>query len=219
MTLSREEITPGIVAELGLFRDLLLSLDDKEWTTPSRCQGWTCADVAAHVVGSMADVTAGRFDGLGTPEVTQREVDERRGQSPAQLAEELEGVTKASADLLAVFDDAAWNGPAPGGFDGTLGQGVEALWFDTYLHGDDIRAVLGRETPRGPGLRAGVHHVAAEMGKLGWIGTVALDGIEEITVGAGGPRVTGDPFAFLLAGTGRADAAAPGFPGVPNIYA
>jgi hypothetical protein len=33
----------------------------------------------------MADVAAGRMEGLGTPEVTEREVTERRGRGPVEL--------------------------------------------------------------------------------------------------------------------------------------
>ena len=220
MALARTEVTEGLVAELESFGDLIRPLDAASWTTPTRCEGWTVADVAAHVVGSIADVAAGQLEGLGTPEVTAREVAERRGRTPADVADELVLVTKQAADLAAVFDDAVWDTPAPGGYDGTLGQGVEALWYDTYLHGDDIRAALDRPSVGGPGLRVSVHHVADELAKRGWgPATLAFDGIEEVAVGSGGPRRGGDALAFVLAATGRADPA-PFQPGAPvNIYA
>ena len=110
--------------------------------------------------------------------------------------------------------------PAPGGYDGTLGQGVEALWYDTYLHGDDVRAALGLPSLRGSGLRASVHHVAHELGKRGWgPATLAFDGIEEVPVGAGGTKHTGDALEFVLVATGRADPAALGPDGPLDIYA
>ena len=188
MTLSRSEVIPGLVAELEAFGALIAPLDDQAWATPTRCDGWAVHDVAGHVVGSIADVVAGRLDGLGSPEVTAREVAERRGKSPAELVQELTDVTKLAGEIAGAFDDAAWEQPAPGGFDGTLGQGVEALWYDTYLHGDDIRVALGTPSVRGPGLRASVHHVAADLGKAGWgPATLAFDGIEPVKVG-GRPR-------------------------------
>ena len=222
MTLSLQDCSTGFPAELKSFRQFILSLDDEQWTRPSRCGGWTVADVAAHVVGTMADVAAGRMDGLGTPEVTEREVAERRGRSRAEVAEELEGVTKVAEDLLAAFDDDAWQAPAPGGYDGTLGQGVEALFYDTWLHADDMRAPLGLESQRGgEGLRAAVHHVGFEAGKRGYgPATLALDGVEQVAVGDGsGPRIAGDPFEFVLVATGRKDGEPGAFGGVPNIYA
>jgi len=220
MTLSRSEVIPGLVTELEAFGALIASLDDEAWATPTRCAGWAVCDVAGHVIGSMADVVAGRLDGLGTPEVTAREVAERKGKSPAELVRELTEATALAAEIAGAFDEAAWEQPAPGGFDGTLGQGVEALWYDTYLHADDIRAALGAPSVRGPGLRASVHHVAADLGKAGWgPATLAFDGVEPVEVGGGGRRHTGDALEFVLVATGRAEAGTLGTDGPVNIYA
>src|SRR5438477_128759 len=76
MTLSREEVVAGFADELVRFSELVRSIDAKDWKSPSRCDGWTAADVASHVTGQLSDIVNGRFDGLGTPEVTEREVDE-----------------------------------------------------------------------------------------------------------------------------------------------
>ena len=168
MALPKEQVTTGIVRELEDFEELVRSLTAEELAQPSRCAGWSVGDVAAHVIGSMADVVAGRTDGLGTPEVTEREVVERRGRTGDELADELAGVRKQTGDLLALFDDTAWIGPAPGGYDGTLADGVEALWYDTFLHADDIRSALGRPTVEGPGLKAAISHVAFELQKRDW---------------------------------------------------
>ena len=116
MALPKEQVTEGLVAELGRFEALIRPLSDAEWATPSRCAGWTVGDVARHVVGSMADVAAGRVDGLGTPEVTEREVAERAGRSAAELADECAEVRAAAATMATLFDDAAWAAPAPGGY-------------------------------------------------------------------------------------------------------
>jgi uncharacterized protein (TIGR03083 family) len=220
MTLSRSEIVVGLVDELEAFGALIEPLDAGAWSAPTRCEGWTVADVAAHVVGSMADVVSGRLEGLGSPEVTAREVAERKGRSPVELAAELAGVTKLTAELGEAFDDEAWAAPAPGGFDGSLGEGVEALWYDTYLHGDDIRAALGREPERGPGLKGAVHHLAMVLDKRGWgPATLSLDGIETLAVSGGGNAVTGDQLAFVLAATGRSDPALLGLDSSVNVYA
>ena len=222
MTLSRDEVGTGIIEELDTFARLVGSLSAEELATPSRCDGWTTGDVAAHVIGTVVDIVEGRFDGLGTPEVTKREVDERKGRSGAELAEELAGASKAAADLLAVFDDAAWSGPAPGGYEGSLLQGVEAIYYDTYLHADDITSSIGRPSAGTQGgLRASVHHVAFELEKRGWgPATLAFDGIEEVAIGDGsGPRVTGAALPFVLAATGRLDPATAGHADLINIYA
>jgi uncharacterized protein (TIGR03083 family) len=219
MTLSRTEVVVGLVDELEAFGALIDLLDAVAWSAPTRCEGWTVADVAAHVVGSMADVVSGRLEGLGSPEVTAREVAERKGRSPVELATELAEVTKLTAELGGAFDDDAWAAPAPGGFDGSLGEGVEALWYDTYIHGDDIRAALGRDPERGPGLKAAVHHVAMLLDKKGWgPATLSLDGSETLEVSGGGRAVTGDRLAFVLVATGRSDPAALGLDSSVNLY-
>ena len=219
MTLSRQEVVPGLTTELENFVELLRTLGPDEWRQLTRCDGWTAGDVAAHVVATIADVTAGRIEGLGTPEVTRRQVEERRGRTPSELADELEGSRKAARDIAESFDDDAWAGPAPGGFPGTLGWAVESLWYDTYLHADDIRAAIGRPTVRGDGIRAGIHHVAAVLEQQEWgPATLAFDGIGEIPIRGGGDRVTGDPFQFLLAATGRADPPSVGLDESVNIY-
>lgn len=223
MVLPRDQVTEGIVEELRQFEALVRSLSDDELRTPSRCAGWTAGDVAAHVIGGMVDVVTGRIEGLGTPEVTQREVDERRGRTGNELADELAGAGKQAVDLLALFDDTAWNGPSPGGFEFTLGEGIEALWYDAYLHADDIRAATGRPSVDGPGLEASVSHITDILGRRGWgPATVALDGVDVYRVGdpdESSPTVTGPALPFVLAATGRLDPAAIGLDADVDIYA
>ena len=201
MALPRAEVTDGLLSELQTFEALIRPLTAEQWERPSRCEGWTVGDVARHTIGSLTDVVEGRLDGLGTPEVTKREVDERAGRSPAQLADEAATTAKGAAGLLPMFDDAAWDAPAPGGYEGTLGDGVEALWYDTWLHGNDIRAAVGMPEVLGPGLKGGLSHIATEVRKHGYEGEV--------------PSNDDDAFAFILAATGRGPAQA----GVPSLYA
>jgi len=221
MTLPRATVTEGITQELDNFAALVRSLDDEQWAKPSRCSGWTVADVAAHLTGGMTDVVNGRLEGLGTPEVTERQVVERRGLSPAEIADELENDRKLTADLLGTFDDAAWAGPVPGGIARNIGNGVEALWYDAYLHADDIRAAIGQPSvATGPGLEASISHLAAILEDQKWgPATLALDGVAEYGIGEGsGKRITGDAFEFVKVATGRADPSAFGLGPDVNVY-
>ena len=221
MALPRTEVTTGLLEELERFKGLIGPLGPAEWAAPSRCTGWTVADVAAHVIGGMADVAAFRLEGLGTPEVTARQVAERQGRSPGELADEIGAAIKATADLLTAFTDEAWGMQAPGGFDFTLGEGVEALWHDAWLHGDDIRTALGRPSDRGEGMTASLSHIADVLTREGWGPAVlALDGQPafEVNTGGRGSRFTGDPLAFVLAATGRADPGPLGLDQSANIY-
>jgi uncharacterized protein (TIGR03083 family) len=202
MALDAKIVADGLLDELDRFATLVNSIDEDEWQRPTRCAGWSVADVAAHLIGTMTDIVEGRLDGLGTPEVTQREVDERRGKSPKELADECFEARTLAATLLASFDEDAWDQPAPGGYDGTLTEAVEALWFDAYVHADDIRVALGRPTEIGPGLSASTSHVVDQASKLGWSGEP--------------PAEDAAAHQFVLVATGRA----PGGTGSPpNIYA
>ena len=115
MSLPRSVTQAEFEPEVGRFEALIRSIDVSSWKQSSRCEGWTTGDVAKHVVGQFADVLAGRFDGLGTDEATRREVDERVGRGPAEVADELAEIRPSLAALLAMFDDDAWSAAAPGG--------------------------------------------------------------------------------------------------------
>jgi uncharacterized protein (TIGR03083 family) len=218
-TLDRTGTSAGFLAELDNFGELIGSLDDAALDTATRCARWTVRDVAGHMIGQMTDVVEGRLDGLGSPEVTERQAKERAGRSSTELAAELAEGRARGAEMLALFDDAAWNGPVASDFPGTLGDGILALYFDGYLHADDIRAALGMPSARGEGLRASVHHVADSLEAKPWgPATLSLDGIEVIDIGGGGEKVTGDALDFVLAGTGRGDPSKLGLDESVNIY-
>jgi hypothetical protein len=96
---------------------------------------------------------------------------------------------------------------------------VESLWFDAYLHADDIRAAIGREGVKGPGLDAASSHIAAILTNQGWrSATLALDGQDRFPISGGGEPIPGDPYQFTLVATGRADAATMGLEPTVNIY-
>ena len=221
MTLARSVVVPGMLTEYAAFADLLSDLSPEQWETPSRCDGWRVADVAAHVVGQLTDVTALRLDGLGTPAVTARQVDERRGRTASELADELRTSTKAAEELAEAFDDDAFNAEGPQGGGQTLGAGLEALWFDTYLHADDILAALGRSVTAREGLAPSVSHISDVLTDEGAApATIRLSGLNEFLVSGGDSArvIDGDPMAFILVSTGRADPATMGLGPEINIY-
>jgi uncharacterized protein (TIGR03083 family) len=220
VTLPRAEVIPGLQDEYGRFEELVRSLSAEQLAAPTRCEGWTAGDVAAHVIGTISDITAGRFDGIGSPEATQRAVDERKGRTGAALGEELQQSMKLAKDLLLALDnDDAWSGPAPGDLGIPLSEGVEALWYDAFLHSQDIRAAIGQAAQPGPGLRASVSHVADLLTRNKWgPATLALEGQDEFPISGGGERITGDALDFVLVATGRHDPSTFGLDETVNIY-
>jgi uncharacterized protein (TIGR03083 family) len=220
MTLPKAEVVHGLAEEMQQFHDLIAASSDEAWHRPTRCERWSVGDLAAHVTGVMADITAGRIDGIGTQAWYDRQVEDRRNQEPSAVAEELAGVIEPTRAFMTRLPQAAWDGPAPTGVAGTLGGAVQALWCGIYIHGEDVRAALGAPAARGAGLRAAVHQVADAWQLSGWgPTTLDLEGIEEVVVGEGGRRINGDPLSFVLAATGRGDPGSFGLDPRVNLYA
>ena len=97
---------------------------------------------------------------------------------------------------------------------------MEAIWYDAFVHGDDIRAALSRESIRGDGLCCAVHHVAGYLEHRGWRPTtLLLHGMDRIDIADGGAETGGDPLDFVLAATGRIDPALIGLGSALNVYA
>src|SRR5438874_10351508 len=200
--LSRTHVSAGCLAEYEAFAALIEGLNDKEWNAPTRCVGWQARDVAGHVIGLAEDTAAG----VPGSRNAEEEAASVRHESPAGAAARLRAATATLRALVDAIDDDVWNGPS-GVPDLTLGEGVLTLWYDAYVHSDDIRAAIGRASERGDGLHASVVYLAAELTKRGWgPATLVLDGEPRHDIGAGGPEITGDALQFVLVATGRADA-------------
>ena len=213
-TLSRTHVSNGCLAEYEAFADLVEGLNEKEWNAAARCAGWQTRDVAGHVVGLAEDTAAGVPGSRNADE----EAASVRHESPAGAAARLRTATAALRGLLDVIDDDTWNGPS-GAPDLTLGEGVLTLWYDTFVHMDDIRAATGRESERGDGLDATIAYLAAQLTTRGWgPATLALDGVGRHEVGGGGNEITGDALQFAMVATGRVDAATMGLDPSVNIY-
>ena len=213
-TLSRPDVSQGCLAEYEAFATLIESLRDDDWNQPVRCAGWQVRDVAGHVVGLAEDTAAGV---PGTRNADE-EAASVRHETPAGAAARLRTAVASVQALLDAIDDAAWNGPI-GLPDLTLGEGVLTLWYDTYVHADDIRAALGQPTERGSGLDASVAYLAGQLTKREWDpATLVLDGVGRYDVSGGGREIGGDAAQFVLVATGRADASTLGLAPDVNIY-
>ena len=220
MQLERQDVVAGFALELTTFEDLLRGLTDEEWTTPTRCAGWAVKDVAAHVVGTLELIVTGRTAEIAEPDHVDKQVAKRTDRSRTEVVDELHAHLEVLHTLLAALDDDAWRTEVPGGVSPTVGDGVETLWYDTYVHAEDIRAAIGRSPQPGAGLAASVAHLAEMLTDRGWgPATLALAGIREYAVSGGGPRITGDPLDFVLAATGRKDPADLELDEKVNVYA
>jgi uncharacterized protein (TIGR03083 family) len=218
VTLERAAILDGIHEELTQFGELIATLDDADLDRSTRCAGWTVGDVAGHVIGTAVDVVAGRVQGQGTAAVNERQARERTGRSPRQLADELDAATEKLTDLLAQIPVEVWHHPAVGNSSSSTGFAVEAIWYDAFVHGDDVRSALGLGSVRGPGLAYAVQHVVGYLAQQGRSLSLELDGIDPVEVSGGGQLIAGDPLLFVLVATGREDPAKLGVGPWINVY-
>jgi uncharacterized protein (TIGR03083 family) len=213
-TLSRTHIGNGCSAQYEALAALIEGMDEDQWNAATRCGTWLARDVAGHVIGLAEDTAAG----VPGTRNSEEEAASVRHESPAGAAARLRAATASLQGLLDVIDDDAWNGPS-GVPDLTLGEGVLTLWYDTYVHDDDIRAALGWESQRGDGLDATIAYLAAQLTTKGWgPASLALDGVGRHEVRGGGREITGDALQFAMVATGRADAATMGLDPTVNIY-
>jgi uncharacterized protein (TIGR03083 family) len=214
-SLTRPDVSQGCLDQYEALATLIEDLPEAEWNASSRCGTWQARDVAGHVVGLIEDTAAGVPGSRNADE----EAASVRHESAAGAAARLRAATATLQALLDAIDDDAWAGPS-GVPDLSLGDGVLTLWYDTYVHTDDIRAALGRESERGAGLDATVAYLAGQLTNRGWgPATLVLDGAGRHEIGGGGREITGDALQFAMVATGRADASTLGLDPDVNIYA
>jgi uncharacterized protein (TIGR03083 family) len=134
---------------------LLAGLDEPQWATASRCEGWSVQDVIAHLVTtnqfwafSVAAALGGeptRFLATFDPVASPAELVEAvRSQSPDQTLADFVATNGALADAVAAIDDDAWStlGEAPPGHVPLRAVALHALW-DAWVHERDVVLPLG----------------------------------------------------------------------------
>jgi len=138
--------------------DLLAGLDDGQWATASRCEGWTVQDVVAHLITTnqfwTLSINAGlagaptrvlvRFDPVATPAQLVATV---RSRTPAETLDLFCSSNDELAAVLVALDTEAWSRPAeapPGHLSIDL-VALHALW-DGWIHERDIALPLGLTT-------------------------------------------------------------------------
>jgi uncharacterized protein (TIGR03083 family) len=223
MELTRRETIDGMMAQYAAFADLVEPLTAADWDADTRCDGWQVRDVAGHVIGLCEDVAAG----VPGSRDSAQEAASVRGDAPALAAARLRAALEQVQPLAAVLDDdAAWAGPS-GVPDLTMGEGILTLWYDTFVHADDISVALGRPPQDGAGQRAAVAYLAGQLASRTWgpaqlVFTDADDGLGTVTIGATDRDTPCRYIAtrdFVLAATGRVDATSVGLDQDVNIYA
>jgi uncharacterized protein (TIGR03083 family) len=98
---------------------------------------WTVKDAFAHVTGVASDFTTGRLDDATSEPWTQRQVEERSGQTVADIAAEWSELGPTIEAMLEAS-----------------GRAMSAMVMDVVMHHCDVMGALGMRFPHdGEGLR------------------------------------------------------------------
>lgn len=138
--------------------NLVAGLDDEQWSTSSRCQGWSVQDVVAHLVTVnefwALSITSGasgsptryleKFDPVETP---AQLVDALRSYTSAETLDRFLQSNDALASAVTSLDTPSWSAlaEAPPGHLSIRLVGLHALW-DSWIHERDIALPLGLPT-------------------------------------------------------------------------
>jgi uncharacterized protein (TIGR03083 family) len=151
-----DDVGAAFVRQRRRLEQALSTLTDEQWRTPSRCDGWTAQDVAAHLVGtngfwslSIAEGLKGSptqylgrgFDPKATPASM---VDGMRALSPAETMAQLAESNRVLCEAVEALDDAGWSALAetpPGHLPIRL-LAHHGLW-DGWVHERDVLLPLG----------------------------------------------------------------------------
>jgi len=135
--------------------ELLLSLDEDDWSRETDCPDWTVRDIAAHIAaleselagdpGPTVDQSA---DGANlSAAYTQAGIDERRDRTPADLIDEFTDAVRrraAQVDADPPRDPKAKPVATPGGVDWDTQTLLRNRVVDLWVHEQDIRRAVNR---------------------------------------------------------------------------
>ena len=149
----------GIASTVTLQRDRLAAtladLDDDQWATPSRCEGWSVQDVLIHLASTnrfwahsinqgLAGVPTRYLLGFDPVAAPAQLVAAAQGTAPADTLTEFVQGNQALADALSSVDDWEVLAEAPPGHIAIGLVAIHALW-DSWVHERDVVIPLGLE--------------------------------------------------------------------------
>jgi uncharacterized protein (TIGR03083 family) len=161
----RRRTIEALTAGWEAFAEHVVGTSAADWDRETRCPGWQVRDVAGHVTGTASDAANGQPG--------YRSADEQaaafRHLSPDEMARALRDAATVLAPGLEAIEEAQWTMPFGERF-ASLGEAIQTLLHDLYIHGDDIAESLGCSPWSGPGLDAAIATVARRLERTG-VGT------------------------------------------------
>jgi uncharacterized protein (TIGR03083 family) len=210
MEITQTSISQGMREERERLVAYLESVPEGAWDKASLCEGWRVRDVVAHLVGNAKDIAAQNVANAGSVEYNQRQLDERADRTPTELLSEWAEQGPLLEQTMASLPDEFWNTPYPPF--GTVGEALQRLLEDIWVHAQDIRVPLGDEPVPGPGVGATLDVLEREIPErfprlAPEVGAVEIEAGDEkrlVAIGDGATvKVKGDPVTICLVATGR----------------
>jgi uncharacterized protein (TIGR03083 family) len=155
MTGPNDDQRDTVIRQRRRMERALTALTDEQWASASRCDGWTCQDVVAHLIGTnrfwAGSINAGlageptrflaAFDPAATP--TQM-VEPMRSMTPGEVLAQFVDTNRGIFDAIESLDDEGWStlAEAPPGHVPIRLVAHHALW-DSWVHERDVLLALG----------------------------------------------------------------------------
>lgn len=174
-----DQLSEGYRSSRLRMQELAAEIDERMAVrTVPACPEWRVHDLFAHVAGIATDLAAGRAPSGDSQAWVDRQIDERRGRSLAEVVGEWNEVGPTFESMIAASPRAFWG-----------------LTYDTVVHEHDLRNAIDRPGARDSdavrlAARLGLKLVKHDLGRQG-LGAfkVSIDG-EELVVGEGEPGLT-----------------------------
>jgi uncharacterized protein (TIGR03083 family) len=208
---TQQRIADELKSEREALTRYLEELPEGAWDKQSLCEGWTIKDLMAHVVGIASDVANRRLEGVGTSEQNQRQVDERKSDTPHQVLDEWKQEGELLEQGVRDLDDDFWNAPYTDNFN--VGHALQRMVEDIWVHKQDIRLALGEDIDTaGPGPRSTLEVASRDL--FNRLPRLAPD-VRSVTINVGDytsnvkgtgsvdVAITGDAGTLALVSTGR----------------
>jgi uncharacterized protein (TIGR03084 family) len=153
-----DPILVALAAQHAEHADLLVGLDDVDWARPSRCDGWSVADVVLHLAqtdemalgsatGRFAEVLARLTEGSGPAGTVDEGADAMVGRERGQPGDAVRDRWQSGADALVgvlaaadPHDRVTWvAGPL------SIRTLTTTRLAETWVHTGDVAAAFGKE--------------------------------------------------------------------------
>lgn len=148
------------------------------------CPAWRVKDLFSHVTGIAVDLSAGNSPAGDTQAWVDRQIDERRNTSLADIVEEWSQAASRFESMIEAAPAQLWG-----------------LTYDTVVHEHDLRAAVGRPGARdSDGVKVaaelGLNLVKGDLARAGLPAVlISIDG-REYLVGNGEPQLSWSGSAF-----------------------